>query len=137
MAIMSQAARRRRAFGFWALSLDQRPADKTTTSMVTYLLQIQGVARQRDRKPDSPRRRLEDGHWQASCRRAPMQASLIGDTVLVLMGLEKYATPEQRPQRRRRHERRRSNGWPKRRCEISRTGSGGCGACIISAVMRR
>jgi len=84
-------------FGFWALSLDQRPSDKTTTAMVTYLLQIQGVARLRDRKGDSPPPlEARDGHWQASCRRAPMQASLIGDTVLVLMGLEKYATPEQR-----------------------------------------
>ena len=85
------------AFGFWALSLDQRPADVTTTAMVNYLLQIQGVSRLRDRKPDSAPK-LEDGRWLATCRRAPMQASQIGDTVLVLMGLEKYATPEQRPQ---------------------------------------
>jgi N-acyl-D-amino-acid deacylase len=85
------------AFGFWALSLDQRPVDQTTTSMVTYMLKIQGVARSSDRKPNAPPK-LEDGLWRASCRRAPMQASLIGNTVLVLMGLEKYATPEQRPQ---------------------------------------
>ncbi len=84
------------AFGFWALSLGERPADKTTTAMVAYLLQIQGVARASDRKPDSAPK-IEDGRWQASCRRAPMQASFIGDTVLVLIGLEKYATPEQRP----------------------------------------
>ena len=85
------------AFGFWALSLDQRPADQTTASMVTYMLKIQGVVRSSDRKPNATLK-LEDGRWQASCRRAPMQASLICDTVLVLMGLEKYATPEQRPQ---------------------------------------
>ncbi len=84
-------------FGFWALSLDQRPSDKTTTSMVAYLLQIQGVSRLRDGNKESPPLAARDGHWQASCRRAPMQASLIGDTVLVLMGLEKYASPEQRP----------------------------------------
>ncbi len=83
-------------FGFWALSLGERPADKTTTAMVAYLLQIQGVTRLSDRKPDSAPK-PEDGRWQASCRRAPMQASFIGDTVLVLIGLEKYATPEQRP----------------------------------------
>ncbi len=83
-------------FGFWALSLGEHPADKTTTAMVAYLLQIQGVARLSDRKPDRPPK-PEDGRWQASCRRAPMQASFIGDTVLVLIGLEKYATPEQRP----------------------------------------
>lgn len=84
-------------FGFWALNLDHRPSDKTTTSMVTYLLQIQGVARLRGGKADSlPKAR--DGHWQASCRRAPMQASLIGDTVLVLMGLKQYATTDQLPQ---------------------------------------
>ena len=85
-------------FGFWALSLDHRPSDKTTTSMVTYLLQIQGVSRLREGKKENPPPAARDGHWQASCRRAPMQAALIGDTVLVLMGLEKYATPEQRPQ---------------------------------------
>jgi N-acyl-D-amino-acid deacylase len=74
------------AFGFWALSMDQRPADQTTASMVTYMLKIQGVARSSDRKPKAAPK-LEDGLWRASCRRAPMQASLIGDTVLVLMGL--------------------------------------------------
>ncbi len=89
-------------FGFWALALDQRPSDKTTASMVKYLLQIQGVARLRDPKAASSDTvkpvKKNDGHWQASCRRAPMQASLVGDTVLVLIGIEKYATPEQRSQ---------------------------------------
>ena len=32
-------------YGLWALSLDQRPADTTTTAIVTYLVQIQGVQR--------------------------------------------------------------------------------------------
>jgi len=89
-------------FAFWALSLDQRPPDETTASMVKYLLQIQGVARLKDPKATPSTNvkpaKKNDGHWQASCRRAPMQASLVGDTVLVLIGIEKYATPEQRPQ---------------------------------------
>ncbi len=89
-------------FGFWALSLAERPPDETTASMIKYLLQIQGVSRLRDTKADAsieakPAKKT-NGHWQASCRRAPMQASLVGDTVLVLLGIEKYATPEQRPQ---------------------------------------
>ncbi len=83
-------------FGFWALHLDHRPSDKTTTSMVTYLLQLQGATRVRDDKKEIPPPEARDGHWQASCRRAPMQASLIGDTVLVLIGLKNYASPEQR-----------------------------------------
>ena len=70
--------------------------------MVRYLLQIQGVARLKDPKTSKSANvkptKKNDGHWQASCRRAPMQASLVGDTVLVLIGIEKYATPEQRPQ---------------------------------------
>jgi len=89
-------------FGFWALSLDQRLPDDTTTSMVTYLLQIQGVARLRDPKAETTAKvktpAEKSGHWQASCRRAPMQASIVGDTVLVLIALEKYASPEQRSQ---------------------------------------
>ncbi|MCY2975978.1 MAG: hypothetical protein NTW52_15085 [Planctomycetota bacterium] len=89
-------------FGFWALNLDKRIQDETTTSMVTYLLQIQGSARLRDPKQPKtgpvPSAKKNDGHWQASCRRAPMQGSLIGDTVLVLIGIEKYATPTQREQ---------------------------------------
>ena len=89
-------------FGFWALSLDQRPPDETTESMVEYLLQIQGVARLNVPKAATSANvqpeKMNDGHWQASCRRAPMQASIVGDTVLVLIGIEKYATAEQRSQ---------------------------------------
>jgi N-acyl-D-amino-acid deacylase len=83
-------------FGFWALQLDQRPSDKTTTSMVSYLLQIQGVSRLREDKEGQPPSGTRDGYWQASCRRAPMQGSRIGDTVLALMGLKQYAAPEQK-----------------------------------------
>lgn len=89
-------------FGFWALSLDERAADSVTTSMVTYLLRIQGVVRLPDPgtvvKPGGQSRGNNDGHWQASCRRPPMQASLIGDTVLVLIGIDKYASAAQRQQ---------------------------------------
>lgn len=84
------------AYGLWALTLDQRPPDKTTASIVNYLLQIQGVQRLDNNKPSTaayPR----DGRWIASCRRAPLQGSEIGDTVLVLIGLDKFATTEQRP----------------------------------------
>jgi N-acyl-D-amino-acid deacylase len=80
-------------YGLWALSLDDRPADEITTAMVNYLLQIQGAVRRQDGPRDFSK--LENGRWIASCRRAPMQASMIGDTVLVLIGMEKYATPDQ------------------------------------------
>lgn len=83
-------------YGFWALSLDQRPPDQTTTAMVSYLLQIQGVQKS-DQRVAGKTPSVDDGRWMASCRRAPLQASWIGDTVLVLIGLEKYASAEQRP----------------------------------------
>ena len=82
-------------FGFWALMLDQRPSDATTIAMVNYLLQIQGAKSSKDRPLNKPPS-VDDGRWLASCRRAPMQASMIGDTVLVLIGIDKYATAEQR-----------------------------------------
>lgn len=84
-------------YGLWALSLDDRPADDVTTAMVTYLLKVQGSARLKDREP-SNLTKLNDGRWLASCRRAPMQASMVGDTVLVLIGLQRYAAPEQQLQ---------------------------------------
>ncbi len=83
-------------YGLWALSLDERPSDATTTAMVNYLLQIQGVARLRDNRR-TDRTNLNSGRWIASCRRAPMQASMVGDTVLSLLGIERYASEEQRP----------------------------------------
>ncbi len=83
-------------YGLWALSLDQRPSDQTTTAMVNYLLQIQGVARLRDNRRSDPTQ-LNSGRWIASCRRAPLQASMVGDTVLSLIGIEQYASEEQRP----------------------------------------
>ena len=82
-------------FAFWALSLDERKSDAVTTLMARYLLQVQGVERTRDRKPDAPPN-LEDGRWMGSCRRPPMQDSYVGDTVLVLMGLEEYMAESQR-----------------------------------------
>lgn len=84
------------AYGFWALSLDNRPADATTTAMVHYLLQIQGVKKLTNTKPEIVQ--PSDGRWIASCQRPPIQGSQLGDTVLVLIGLEHYATPDQRSQ---------------------------------------
>ncbi|WP_218933138.1 prenyltransferase/squalene oxidase repeat-containing protein [Roseimaritima multifibrata] len=82
-------------YGLWALSLDKRPPDATTMAMVSYLLQIQGVARLKDRQGEE-NRKVSHGRWIASCRRAPMQASVVADTVLALMGIERYASQEQR-----------------------------------------
>jgi len=81
-------------YGFFALMLDQRPADTTTTAMVAYLLQIQGVQKL-DNNQQSTTTQPHDGRWIASCRRAPLQSSEIGDTVLILIGLKQYATAEQ------------------------------------------
>ena len=89
------------AYGLWALALTDHPPDETTAAMVANLLQIQGVIRKSDRKPDTTLKAAEAsgvaaGRWEASCRRAPIQASLAGDTVLVLLGLDRYGTTEQR-----------------------------------------
>lgn len=84
-------------YGLWALSLTDRPADQTTTSIVTYLLKIQGVARLQGRAPGDLSR-LPNGRWTTSCRRPPLQGSDVADTVLALIGMERYATAAQRPQ---------------------------------------
>ena len=84
-------------YGLWALSLADRPADQTTASIVNYLLKIQGVARLQGRAP-SDLSRLPNGRWTTSCRRPPLQGSDVADTVLALVGMERYATAAQRPQ---------------------------------------
>ncbi len=84
------------SYGLWALSLSNRPADETTTAMVGYLLKIQGVVRMKD--PDTGEARAaKDGRWMTSCNRPPLQTSQIGMTVLALIGMQRYATDEQRP----------------------------------------
>ena len=83
-------------YGFWALEMVRAPADATTRAMVAYTLQIQGVARLRG-KPPADLTRVENGRWTTSCRRPPMQGSDVADTVLALLGMQHYATPEQRP----------------------------------------
>jgi N-acyl-D-amino-acid deacylase len=83
-------------YGFWALQMAGVPADATTTAMVAYTLQVQGVARLKGGAP-ADLARLENGRWTTSCRRPPMQGSDVADTVLSLLGMETYATPEQRP----------------------------------------
>ena len=84
-------------YGLWALSMAGRPADQTTTAIVTYLLKIQGVARLRDRPAAKPAR-PSDARWTTSCRRVPLQGSDVTDTVLALLGMEQYAAVEQRPE---------------------------------------
>ncbi len=83
-------------YGLWALSLARRRPDDTTAAMVAYLLQIQGVVTKKDRDLTRPLG-LEDGRWLTSCRRPPLTSSPIAATVLVLRGLEEYATAAQRP----------------------------------------
>ena len=83
-------------YAFWALKMTGRPADATTTAMVTYLLKIQGAARLNgDLSKDLTQ--LNNGRWLTSCRRPPMQGADIADTVLALHGMKQYATAEQEP----------------------------------------
>ena len=82
-------------FGLWALKLAQHPADDVTTAMVENLLQVQGVVRLADRDATKPPS-LRDGTWLPSCRRPPLQGSDIATTVLALIGMNHYATAEQR-----------------------------------------
>ena len=84
------------SYGLWALSLADRPADETTTEMVGYLLKVQGVVRLKDADTGEPRL-PKDGRWMTSCNRPPLQSSQIGMTVLALIGMQRYATDEQRP----------------------------------------
>ena len=83
------------SYGLWALSLANSDRDATTTSIVTYLMKIQGVARLlTPAAPGSPL--IDNGRWTTSCRRPPMQGSDMGDTILTLIGMEKYAADSQR-----------------------------------------
>ncbi len=84
-------------YGLWALSLADRPADQTTTAIVTYLLKIQGVARLQG-GASSDLSRVPNGRWTTSCRRLPLQGSDVADTALALIGMERYASTAQRPQ---------------------------------------
>lgn len=84
-------------YGLWAMKLARQPPDEITTAMVGYLLKIQGVVRHSDRDPAKPPR-LKDGAWLPSCRRPPLQGSDIATTVLSLVGMEHYASEEQRSQ---------------------------------------
>ncbi len=84
-------------YGLWALNMAGRAADETTTAIVTYLLKIQGSARLREGEPPS-KSKPNGARWTTSCRRPPLQGSDVADTVLALIGMETYATAEQRPQ---------------------------------------
>lgn len=70
------------SYGLWSLALAGRPADKVTEAMVTYLVKTQE----------------EDGHWALHSDRPPLEESSETVAVLSLIGMQKYATPEQRPQ---------------------------------------
>ena len=83
-------------YGFWAMRMTDQPADDTTTAMAAYLLQVQGKARLKGGDP-ADLGRVENGRWTTSCRRPPMQGSDVADTVLSLLGMEKYASASQRP----------------------------------------
>ncbi|MGE3819417.1 MAG: prenyltransferase/squalene oxidase repeat-containing protein [Isosphaeraceae bacterium] len=92
-------------YGLWALRLARRPPDETTSAVVSYLLQIQGVVRldavapaDAD-APAKPRVRLE-GPWLPPCIRPPLASSRVGTTVLALLGTSHYATESQRQAQR-------------------------------------
>ncbi len=82
-------------FGMWALAIADCPGDDVTAAATEYLLKVQGVKRLDERDP-AKEPTVDDGRWLATCMRPPMQASMIGDTVLALLGAERFATPEQR-----------------------------------------
>ncbi len=73
-------------FGLWAMMLNRRPPDDTTTAIVAYLLQVQGIAGEKAKI---------EGPWAPSCTRVPMN-SKVGATVLALIGMKHYATESQR-----------------------------------------
>lgn len=82
-------------YALWAMSLAGRAPDATTEAMVGYLLKIQGVARLNGKEPTLAQQ--QKGRWVSSCSRVPLQSSEVAVTVLALTGMEKYATPDQRP----------------------------------------
>ena len=67
------------AYGLWALSLADWPADETTEAMVTYLLKTQA----------------EDGRWIRQTERPPLEESYVTSTVLAVRGIKRYATTTQ------------------------------------------
>lgn len=90
-------------YGLWSLKLDNRPPDKTTAAMVGYLLQTQGraymdtgAAAEKGKQPAKKPAQIE-GLWVPSCSRPPLTESRVGTTVLALIGMQHYATKEQRP----------------------------------------
>jgi N-acyl-D-amino-acid deacylase len=68
------------SYGLWTLSLAGHERDEVTEAMVTYLLKTQEA----------------DGHWGVHVSRPPMEDSFQTTTVLSIIGLQKYATDEQR-----------------------------------------
>jgi N-acyl-D-amino-acid deacylase len=68
------------AYGLWALSLADWPADETTEAMVTYLLKTQA----------------EDGRWIRQTERPPLEESYLTATVLAVRGIQRYSTAGQK-----------------------------------------
>ncbi len=85
-------------FGLWALMLDNRPSDATTETTVAYLLKMQGLARLGNVDPGKKKPTRIDGPWLPSCSRPPLSSSRVGNTVVVLMAMQAYATESQRPE---------------------------------------
>jgi N-acyl-D-amino-acid deacylase len=64
---------------------------------------MQGLARLESResaKEDGPAKKPDrlDGPWLPSCSRPPLTSSTVGNTVVVLMAMQAYATKSQRPE---------------------------------------
>jgi N-acyl-D-amino-acid deacylase len=70
------------SYGLWTLSLAGRKPDDVTEAMVTYLLKTQE----------------EDGHWGVHTDRPPLEESSETVTILSLIGMQKYASDEQKSQ---------------------------------------
>jgi N-acyl-D-amino-acid deacylase len=68
------------AYGLWALQLAGYEPDEVTGTMVTFLLKTQE----------------SDGRWKPQTRRPPMEESPVTCTVLSLLGIQWYATADQR-----------------------------------------
>jgi N-acyl-D-amino-acid deacylase len=68
------------SYGLWTLGLAGEKPDDVSRAMVTYLLKTQEA----------------DGHWGVHTSRPPMEDSLQTTTVLSIIGLQKYATGDQK-----------------------------------------
>lgn len=70
------------SYGLWTFREPDRPADDLSEVMVSFLLKTQEA----------------DGRWTANSNRPPLEDSEVMATVLSALGLDRYATPDQRPE---------------------------------------